>query len=111
MGGLSSPTRPTLYFIGVDTRRSSIVRVFPRWATHLGLAENKSENRDVEIDRADAEHSPRFGGQKALHALQDFRRVILLPLPVERKLRIQMNREHLTGDAKAFFEDRAQVPQ
>jgi shikimate 5-dehydrogenase len=30
-------TRPTLYFIGVSTGQSSIMRVFPAWATHLGL--------------------------------------------------------------------------
>jgi shikimate 5-dehydrogenase len=30
-------TRPTLYFIGVTTTRSSIMRVFPAWAAHLGL--------------------------------------------------------------------------
>jgi len=29
--------RPTMYFIGVTTRRSVIMRVFPRWARHLGL--------------------------------------------------------------------------
>ncbi|MDQ0391180.1 shikimate dehydrogenase family protein [Labrys monachus] len=30
-------TRPTLYFIGVTTTKSSIMRVFPAWAAHLGL--------------------------------------------------------------------------
>lgn len=29
--------RPTMYFIGVTTARSSIMRVFPAWAEHLGL--------------------------------------------------------------------------
>lgn len=29
--------RPTLYFIGVTTARSSIMTVFPAWASHLGL--------------------------------------------------------------------------
>lgn len=29
--------RPTLYFIGVTTTKSSIMRVFPEWARHLGL--------------------------------------------------------------------------
>jgi shikimate 5-dehydrogenase len=28
---------PTMYFIGVTTGSSSIMRVFPRWAEHLGL--------------------------------------------------------------------------
>jgi shikimate 5-dehydrogenase len=30
-------SRPTLYFIGVTTARSSIMKVFPAWADHLGL--------------------------------------------------------------------------
>ncbi|MDR0380547.1 MAG: shikimate dehydrogenase [Oscillospiraceae bacterium] len=34
-----APARvPTLYFIGVTTAQSSIMRVFPRWAEALGLA-------------------------------------------------------------------------
>ncbi|TDQ83879.1 shikimate 5-dehydrogenase [Dongia mobilis] len=31
-------THPTLYFIGVTTTSSSIMKVFPAWAAHLGLA-------------------------------------------------------------------------
>ncbi len=30
-------TRPTLYFVGVSTTRSSIMQVFPRWAEVLGI--------------------------------------------------------------------------
>ena len=30
-------TRPTMYFIGVTTGKSSIMSVFPKWASHLGL--------------------------------------------------------------------------
>ncbi|MBB3934158.1 shikimate dehydrogenase family protein [Aureimonas phyllosphaerae] len=30
-------TRPTLHFIGVTTGQSSIIKVFPAWAAHLGL--------------------------------------------------------------------------
>lgn len=30
-------TRPTLYFIGVTTKQSSIMKVFPRWADILGI--------------------------------------------------------------------------
>jgi shikimate 5-dehydrogenase len=29
--------RPTMYFIGVSTAHSSIMKVFPRWAEHLGI--------------------------------------------------------------------------
>ncbi|MGA0543055.1 shikimate dehydrogenase family protein [Neotabrizicola sp. VNH66] len=30
-------TRPTMYFIGVTTAKSSIMKVFPAWAKHLGI--------------------------------------------------------------------------
>ncbi len=30
-------TQPSFYFIGVTTAKSSIMRVFPAWARHLGL--------------------------------------------------------------------------
>ena len=39
-GELPRPaTRPTLYFVGVTTGRSSIRTVFPRWAAELGLGD------------------------------------------------------------------------
>jgi len=31
--------RPTMYFIGVTTGKSSIMKVFPRWAEYLGLGD------------------------------------------------------------------------
>lgn len=31
---------PTMYFIGVTTGKSSIMRVFPAWARHLGISEH-----------------------------------------------------------------------
>lgn len=34
---MTPATEPTLYFIGVTTGKSSIMRVFPAWARHLGL--------------------------------------------------------------------------
>lgn len=34
-----SATKPTIYFIGVTTGQSSIMRVFPEWARYLGLGE------------------------------------------------------------------------
>jgi len=34
-----SADRPTFYFIGVTTGKSSIMKVFPRWAKHLGLGD------------------------------------------------------------------------
>lgn len=51
---LPSPaTRPTLYFIGVSTGQSSIMRVFPAWAAHLGLdAEIKGIDFPLHADPA-----------------------------------------------------------
>jgi shikimate 5-dehydrogenase len=37
MTTLSPATAPTLYFFGVTTAKSSIMKVFPLWAQHLGL--------------------------------------------------------------------------
>jgi shikimate 5-dehydrogenase len=37
MATYTPATRPTLYFIGVTTGSSSIMRVFPAWAAYLGL--------------------------------------------------------------------------
>lgn len=34
---LAPKTRPTMYFIGVTTTKSSIMRVFPKWSEILGL--------------------------------------------------------------------------
>lgn len=36
-GQLTPPKRPTLYFVGVTTGKSSIMNVFPRWADALGI--------------------------------------------------------------------------
>ena len=36
---LAPATQPTIYFIGVTTGQSSIMRVFPAWADHLGLSD------------------------------------------------------------------------
>lgn len=36
---LQKADRPTFYFIGVTTGKSSIMRVFPEWAKHLGLGD------------------------------------------------------------------------
>lgn len=52
---LTPATRPTFYFIGVTTGRSSIRRVFPAWAEALGLGDVEMVGIDVAIhaDRAD----------------------------------------------------------
>src|SRR5271165_4090507 len=78
-------------------------------ATHLRFAENKSKNRDIEIDSRNPEQSPGIWGYQLLHTMQDFRGVILLPLPMERKLRIETDRKHLAPHAKNFFNGGTQI--
>jgi len=42
-------TRPTLYFIGVTTGKSSIMKVFPAWARALGLADAEIRGIDFPL--------------------------------------------------------------
>ncbi|NLU35643.1 MAG: shikimate dehydrogenase [Clostridiales bacterium] len=37
MYSLEKATKPTIYFIGVTTTKSSIMKVFPKWAARIGL--------------------------------------------------------------------------
>jgi shikimate 5-dehydrogenase len=46
---LKTARRPTMYFIGVTTRRSMIMRVFPRWARHLGLGPCRIRGVDLAL--------------------------------------------------------------
>lgn len=51
---ISPATRPTLWFVGVTTAQSSIMRVFPEWAQHLGLGDVAMRGIDmVPHDRPD----------------------------------------------------------
>lgn len=42
----SPATRPTFYFIGVTTAKSSIMKVFPEWARHLSLGDVEMKGID-----------------------------------------------------------------
>jgi len=42
-------TRPTLYFIGVTTKSSSIMKVFPKWAEALGLKDTPIQGIDLPL--------------------------------------------------------------
>lgn len=42
-------TRPTLYFIGVTTAKSSIMKVFPAWAAFLGLKDTEIKGIDFKL--------------------------------------------------------------
>jgi shikimate 5-dehydrogenase len=47
-------TAPAMGFVGVDTAHSSIMRVFPLWADHLGLSTRRLRGHDVPLDAEDA---------------------------------------------------------
>ena len=46
---LEKATQPTMYFIGVTTGSSSIMKVFPEWAKALGLENAVMKGIDIAI--------------------------------------------------------------
>ena len=46
---LEKATQPTMYFIGVTTGASSIMKVFPEWAEALGLKDTVMKGIDIAI--------------------------------------------------------------
>jgi shikimate 5-dehydrogenase len=56
MHDLSPATRPTLYFIGVTTAKSSIMKVFPTWAAHLGLDQAEIKGIDFPLHAPAADY-------------------------------------------------------
>ncbi len=52
MTDFRAAVRPTIYFIGVSTAQSSIMRVFPLWAEALGLADAAISGIDFALDDA-----------------------------------------------------------
>ncbi|MHB1407471.1 MAG: shikimate dehydrogenase, partial [Desulfitobacteriaceae bacterium] len=42
-------TQPTMYFIGVTTTKSSIMKLFPLWAKELGLKDAMIKGIDIAI--------------------------------------------------------------
>ncbi len=55
MPPMTAAVRPTMYFIGVTTGSSSIMRVFPRWARLLDLGDCELKGVDVPIRAPAAE--------------------------------------------------------
>jgi shikimate 5-dehydrogenase len=49
MNTYTAATKPTFYFIGVSTAKSSIMRVFPAWAKHLGLGDVILKGVDLKL--------------------------------------------------------------
>jgi len=65
MPPLVPATRPTLYFVGVTTGRSSILKVFPKWAAALGL----DDARIVGIDLRP--HAPAEAYRRVVSFIKD----------------------------------------
>jgi len=57
---LTKATQPTMYFIGVTTTKSSIMKVFPEWAKALGI-DAVMKGIDIAIHEK-PEVYPRSGG-------------------------------------------------
>ena len=57
-------TKPTLYFIGVTTGKSSIMKVFPKWAKALGLGDVCIQGIDLPL------HAPAEQYRKAIDFLK-----------------------------------------
>jgi shikimate dehydrogenase len=53
---LASRAVPTIHFIGVSTKQSSIMRVFPEWAKELGLGEVAINGIDLPLHAAPNEY-------------------------------------------------------
>lgn len=58
-------TKPTLYFIGVTTGKSSIMKVFPAWAESLGLKDAVIKGIDFKL------HDDPAAYQRAVEFIQD----------------------------------------
>src|SRR5580704_195919 len=72
----------------------------PAGTSHLCLAEDEGQNRDIQIDQRDSQHAPRIGYDESLHRIKNLGRVILLALGVERKRWVQRLRKNCTRHAK-----------
>ncbi|MDR0519842.1 MAG: shikimate dehydrogenase [Clostridiales Family XIII bacterium] len=58
-------TKPTLYFIGVTTTKSSIMKVFPKWAEALGLGDVDIKGIDLPL------HAPAEDYRKVTRFIKD----------------------------------------
>jgi shikimate 5-dehydrogenase len=58
-------TKPTLYFIGVTTTKSSIMKVFPKWAGALGLGDVAIKGIDLPL------HAPAEDYRRVVRFLKD----------------------------------------
>ena len=56
MKNYQKATQPTIYFIGVTTSNSSIMKVFPKWAEALGLKDTVIKGMDFPLHAPDSDY-------------------------------------------------------
>jgi shikimate 5-dehydrogenase len=61
---MTPATQPTFWFIGVTTKQSSIMRVFPEWARHLGIGDVAMRGIDLPL------HAPPSRYREVVHFLK-----------------------------------------
>src|ERR1700758_1144915 len=66
-------------------------------ASHLCLPENIFQDGDIEIDAGDAEKPPVPWTHQSPHALENFRRMILLPLNMVSRNGVEFHGQDLTA--------------
>src|SRR5262245_7789263 len=65
MSALFPAAEPTIYFVGVTTGQSSILKVFPRWAEMLGLGKCRIVGIDLPL------HAPAEDYRRVAHFIKD----------------------------------------
>lgn len=90
MFDFSPATQPTMYFIGVTTGSSSIMKVFPLWAKALGLKDTVMRGIDLPI------HAPAEEYRKVVRFLKDD--------PLSRGALVTTHKLDLYNAAKDMFE-------
>src|SRR5271165_153595 len=73
-------------------------------ASELGFAENEGENRDVEVAPCDTEQPPRVAVEVGLHGGENFGRMKLLALEVQREGGIERWAQDFRGHTKLLVE-------
>lgn len=63
-GKYTPADKPTMYFIGVTTAKSSIMKVFPRWAQYLDLGDVELKGIDLKL------HDARENYREVLHFIK-----------------------------------------
>jgi hypothetical protein len=78
---------------------------------HLGLAEHKCQDRDVQVHHSDAKDSPGIRPDAELHSAEDFGGVVLLALSMEGETGIDAAWQDLARHAKDIRQRRGEFAE